>query len=114
MPAFLCNLITASRLASGLDAGGMVVAPGFIDHQHAQNPTGYRLEALGGTANVDRWYAERSDTSLSNYGASIGHDEARKQVMHNAGKGAVVAGTFARLLGCFVRDGLVNGAIVVQ
>jgi dihydroorotase len=90
-----------------LDARGMVVAPGFIDlHQHAQDPAGYRVEALdgtttaleleGGTADVDRWYAERSGTSLINYGASIGHDEVRRQVMHDPGKGVAVGAAKSR------------------
>lgn len=90
-----------------LDARGMVVAPGFIDlHQHAQDPVAYRVEALdgtttaleleGGTADVDRWYAERSGTSLINYGVSIGHDEVRRQVMHDPGKSVAVGAAKSR------------------
>ncbi len=84
-----------------LDARGMVIAPGFIDlHQHAQDSAGYRVEVLdgtttaleleGGTADVDRWYADRAGKVLLNYGVSVGHDEVRKLVMGGAGSGAAV------------------------
>ena len=50
-----------------IDAGGLVVAPGFIDlHAHGQTEETYRLQALDGvttsfelevgTGDVDRWY----------------------------------------------------------
>ncbi len=79
-----------------LDARGMVVAPGFIDlHQHAQSADGYRVAALdgtttaleleGGTADVDRWYAARAGTALIHHGVSVGHDQARMQVMRDPG-----------------------------
>src|SRR4029453_1581185 len=64
--------ISSDRLTGRtvVDAGGLVVAPGFIDlHSHAQSPETYRLQALDGvtsalelevgTADVNQWYAER-------------------------------------------------------
>jgi N-acyl-D-aspartate/D-glutamate deacylase len=75
-----------------IDASGLVVAPGFIDlHQHAQTPDAYRVEATGGattvlemeygTADVDRWYAEREGRAAINYGVAVGHLQVRKVVM---------------------------------
>ena len=79
-----------------LDAGGMVVAPGFIDlHQHAQDTAAYHVEVLdgtttaleleGGTVDIDHWYAERAGRSIINHGVSVGHDAVRMQVMHDPG-----------------------------
>src|SRR6185295_1038351 len=67
-----------------IDATGLVIAPGFIDlHSHGQDPANYELKAADGvttalelevgTADVDRWYAEREGKSLVNFGVSIGH-----------------------------------------
>ena len=75
-----------------IDASGLVVAPGFIDlHQHAQTPAAYRVEATGGattvlemeygTADVNRWYAERAGHAAINYGVAVGHLQVRKVVM---------------------------------
>ena len=86
----------ALRGRDTLDAGGMVVAPGFIDlHQHAQDTAAYHVEVLdgtttaleleGGTVDIDHWYAERAGRSIINHGVSVGHDAVRMQVMHDPG-----------------------------
>jgi N-acyl-D-aspartate/D-glutamate deacylase len=75
-----------------IDAKGRVVAPGFIDlHQHAQDEESHRLKALDGvtsalelevgTADVDRWYAERAGKLPLHHGVSIGHIPVRMTVM---------------------------------
>ncbi len=77
-------------------ATGLVVAPGFIDlHSHGQDAENYRYKAMDGvttalelevgTADVDRWNAEREGKALINYGVSVGHVPVRMRVMHDAG-----------------------------
>ena len=77
-----------------IDASGLVVAPGFIDlHSHGQTDETYRCQALDGvttafelevgTADIDRWYAEREPGRLINYGVSIGHIPVRIAVLHD-------------------------------
>jgi len=78
--------------SSVIDAKGLVIAPGFIDlHQHGQTQEDYRFKALDGvtsalelevgTADVDRWYAERESKSPIHFGVSIGHIQVRMAVM---------------------------------
>jgi N-acyl-D-aspartate/D-glutamate deacylase len=80
-----------------IDAQGLVVAPGFVDlHEHGQIPENYRAQAMDGvtssfelevgTADVDRWYAEREGKAAVNFGVSIGHIPTRMVVMNDKGE----------------------------
>src|SRR6202050_3019492 len=75
-----------------IEAGGLVVAPGFIDlHEHGQEPRNYQFQAHDGvttslelelgTDDVDKWYAAREQKSLINFGVSAGHIPMRIRVM---------------------------------
>ncbi len=81
---------------TAINARGLVVAPGFIDlHVHDMNEEHHRAQARDGvttaldleigTADLDRWYAEREGKTLINYGASIGHVPVRMAVMRDPG-----------------------------
>ncbi|MBI1788115.1 MAG: amidohydrolase family protein, partial [Acidobacteria bacterium] len=80
-----------------INARGLVVAPGFIDlHSHGQTEENYRYKAMDGvttaleleigTADVDRWYAERAGKSLIHHGVSIGHAPSRMALFNDPGE----------------------------
>ncbi len=97
--------VSASTLKgkSAIDAGGLAVAPGFIDlHAHGQNEENHRAQALDGvttalelelgTGDVDAWYAAREGKRLINSGATSGHVPARMAVMKDPNQGLVPSG----------------------
>jgi N-acyl-D-aspartate/D-glutamate deacylase len=115
-----------------IDAGGLVVAPGFIDlHAHGQTEETYRLQALDGvttsfelevgTADIDRWYRERDKGRLVNYGVSIGHIQVRMAVFHDpatflpTGDGAHKVASTAEIaeMARRIDEGLRKGAVSV-
>ena len=72
-----------------IDAGGLVVAPGFIDTDgYTEND---RLQVFDGvttvfdiregTAEVARWYADREGKVRINYGVGVGYLRVRSEVM---------------------------------
>ena len=76
-----------------IDAGGLVLAPGFIDtHFHWTRPIGYKLALRDGVTTamdleagvygprVDDWYKMHAGRSQLNYGTGSGHEFARSKV----------------------------------
>lgn len=92
------QVITSEQIDGRIvvDARGLIVSPGFIDlHQHGQDQENYKYKAMDGvttalelevgTADVDRWYAQREGKALINYGASVGHIPVRMSTMRDPG-----------------------------
>jgi dihydroorotase len=83
------------RGRDSVDITGLVVAPGFIElHAHAPDSTSCRyfahdgvttvLDLEGGVFPVAAWYAARTKGALLNYGAAVGHRDARITLLHGA------------------------------
>ena len=79
-----------------IDAGGYVVAPGFIEtHNHWQRVMGYKIALRDGVttsfdleygtlgSKVADWYAEREGKTQMNYGTASSHEAARAAVLDN-------------------------------
>lgn len=75
-----------------IDAGGLVVAPGFIDlHAHGQSARANEFQAMdgvttaleleGGFIDIPIFLAQREKEAVLNYGASISHGYLRTMVM---------------------------------
>ena len=100
-------------------AGGLVVAPGFIDlHAHGQDAVSSRYQAMDGVTTaleleigafpVGRWYARRDGAARLHYGASVSHQGARIRAMRSPFALSNADGTFS--LGNSTDDALYRAA----
>ena len=125
--------ISAATLAGRdiIDAGGLVVAPGFIDiHRHAQGNISYGYAARDGvtsvfeleigTADVEAWYRMLGPSRLINFGVGAGHIGARMQVLGDKGfllptgpgRGAATPAQVSEIA-AIVEKGLEEGGVAV-
>ena len=119
---------------AAIAARGLVVAPGFIDlHAHGQDDENFALRAADGvttaleleigSADVERFYADRAGKALVNFGVSSGHVPVRMAVMGDppgflppaTARAATQPATEAQLeaIRSGVRAGLDRGALAV-
>lgn len=116
-----------------IDAGGLVVAPGFIElHTHGHDSLNYSYRAMDGvtmmldtekgTEDVDSWYAEREGRTIVHHGTTAGHGPARVQVMNDEYHGfhffgdartKVASADEREEIVSLIRTGLARGAIGV-
>jgi hypothetical protein len=85
------HLVRGAERTPGVHAGGLVVAPGFIDlHQHGQEIASQRVKALDGVTtaleleigvpDVAQFLKAKEGRSLIHYGTSASHVAARALV----------------------------------
>lgn len=91
-----------------IDAGGLVVAPGFIDlHAHGQDAFSNRFQVADGVTTaleleigvlpLSDWVAQRAGRALIHYGATAGHPAARHNHLTGDAVGNIVyAGALTR------------------
>ena len=121
------------RGARTIDASGLIVAPGLIEiHSHGEDALNYGFRAMDGVTtmldtekgalDVDRWYAERENRTVVNFGISAGHGPARVQVLkdeyhgfHFSGPARSQKATSDEIdqMVALVRKGLARGAVGV-